>query len=86
MHDLAGKVAFITGASTGLGEHFARLLGSRGCAVALAARRTGLLDTLVESLHADGVKAVAISLDVRDTNAIGPALDQRSKRLVHYRS
>jgi NADP-dependent 3-hydroxy acid dehydrogenase YdfG len=37
--DLQGKVAFVTGASGGLGEHFARVLARSGAAVAVAARR-----------------------------------------------
>lgn len=72
---LAGRVAVVTGASSGLGARFARVLSQAGASVAVMARRTDRLGSLVAELNAAGGKAVAIALDVADTPAIGPALD-----------
>lgn len=72
---LAGRVAVVTGASSGLGARFARVLSDAGASVAVMARRTDRLESLVAELNAAGGKAVAIALDVADTPAIGPALD-----------
>jgi NAD(P)-dependent dehydrogenase (short-subunit alcohol dehydrogenase family) len=72
---LAGRVAVVTGASSGLGARFARVLSGAGASVAVMARRTDRLEALVAELNAAGGKAVAIALDVADTPAIGPALD-----------
>lgn len=74
--NLEGKVAVITGASGGLGAHFARLLASQGAAVAVTARRLELVEALAGELVADGCKAMALRLDVADPHAIGPALDE----------
>ncbi len=57
----------ITGASSGLGEHFARLLARHGAAVTVAARRTDRLAALVDALRAAGAPhARAVPLDVAD--------------------
>lgn len=72
---LAGRVAVVTGASSGLGARFARVLSQAGASVAVMARRTDRLEALVAEINAAGGKAVAIALDVADTPAIGPALD-----------
>jgi NAD(P)-dependent dehydrogenase (short-subunit alcohol dehydrogenase family) len=69
-------VAVITGASSGLGAHFAGLLSAAGASVALAARRTDRLAAQVGAIEAAGGRAVAVPLDVADAAAIGPALDQ----------
>lgn len=74
--DLSGKVAIVTGASGGLGEHFARLLAARGAAVAVTARRVDKIQALAEDLKAQGGKALALALDVSDAHAIAPAMDQ----------
>ncbi|WP_203294700.1 SDR family NAD(P)-dependent oxidoreductase [Maricaulis parjimensis] len=73
---LEGRVAAITGASSGLGRRFALKLSEAGCAVALMARRTDRLESLVADIQSAGGKAVAVPLDVMDTAAIGPALDR----------
>jgi len=73
---LEGQVALITGASGGLGEHFAWLLAREGCAVAVSARRLDRVESLAGELAAAGHTAMAIRLDVADAGAIGPALDE----------
>lgn len=73
--DLTGKVALVTGASAGLGRQFAQTLARAGAAVVLAARRTERLDDLVAGIKADGGKAMAQGLDLRDPDAIVAAFD-----------
>jgi NAD(P)-dependent dehydrogenase (short-subunit alcohol dehydrogenase family) len=73
---LQGKVAVVTGASGGLGAHFARLLAAEGAAVALAARRTDKIEALAGELAGEGHQAMALRLDVADAASIGPALDE----------
>jgi len=72
----SGQVAVVTGASGGLGAHFARLLAENGAAVALTARRLDRIEALASDLNAEGLRAFALPLDVADAEAIGPALDQ----------
>lgn len=73
--DLSGKTAVVTGASGGLGAHFARLLARNGAAVAITARRTDRIQALADEIQAGGGRAMALALDVADAAAIGPALD-----------
>jgi len=73
---LEGQVALVTGASGGLGAHFARLLAAEGAAVAVSARRLDRAESLAQALTAAGHTAKAIRLDVADAHAIGPALDE----------
>lgn len=63
---LAGKVALVTGASSGIGESVAVALAEAGAAVAVAARRVERLDALVARIEATGVKALALPGDVVD--------------------
>ena len=78
---LTGNVAFITGASGGLGAHFARLLSQNGAAVAITARRVDRIEALAAELNAAGGRAIALPLDVADAHAIGPALDAAAAAL-----
>lgn len=73
--DLSGKVALVTGASSGLGAHFARCLGEAGASVVLAARRADRLVSLQTELGKKGVKATAVDLDVQSGESIASALD-----------
>lgn len=66
MVDLTGKVAVITGASSGIGEATAKHLAKAGVRVALAARRKDRLDELVQQIEADGGKAMAVEADITD--------------------
>jgi NAD(P)-dependent dehydrogenase (short-subunit alcohol dehydrogenase family) len=64
-YDLEGKVAIVTGASSGLGEQFSRALAECGASVVLAARRGELLRRLARELSdRHGVKALAVETDV----------------------
>jgi len=74
--DLTGKVALVTGASGGLGAHFAHLLAANGAAVAVTARRVDKIQALADEINAAGGKALALALDVADAHAIAPALDK----------
>jgi NAD(P)-dependent dehydrogenase (short-subunit alcohol dehydrogenase family) len=67
---LSGRVALVTGASSGLGARFARVLAANGAAVALTARRTERLETLAAALRADGAQAIALPLDITSVQAI----------------
>jgi NADP-dependent 3-hydroxy acid dehydrogenase YdfG len=66
MASLDGKVAAITGASSGIGEATARALADAGAAVALGARRVDRLEALASSIDESGGRALAIELDVTD--------------------
>jgi len=68
--DLAGQVALVTGASSGLGRRFARVLAASGAAVAVAARRVDRLDELVAEITAEGGTAVSVPLDMTDNESI----------------
>jgi NAD(P)-dependent dehydrogenase (short-subunit alcohol dehydrogenase family) len=73
---LDGQVALVTGASSGLGEHFAVLLAARGARVAVAARRADKLQALVERITAAGGTAAAFALDVADPASVGSCFEQ----------
>jgi NAD(P)-dependent dehydrogenase (short-subunit alcohol dehydrogenase family) len=72
---LTGKTALVTGASSGLGQHFARVLASAGAKVALAARRLDRLQQLEAEIRAAGGQASAVALDVTDRASIAKAFD-----------
>lgn len=73
---LAGQVALVTGASSGLGLRFARILAQNGAAVALAARRTDMIEQEAEAIRSTGERAIAVTLDVSDPAQIAPAMDE----------
>jgi NAD(P)-dependent dehydrogenase (short-subunit alcohol dehydrogenase family) len=74
--DLTGKNALVTGATSGLGRHFAKLFASAGAGVAIAGRRQDRLDTLKREIESAGGRSFAIALDVTDAGAIAPAFDR----------
>jgi len=73
---LAGRVALVTGASSGLGARFAQVLAANGAAVAMLARRRERLDELQRMIAGAGGRAVAIEADVTDRAAMARAFDQ----------
>lgn len=77
MQDLTGKVAVITGASSGIGEATARLLVSEGVRVVLVARRRERIAALVEDL---GDAAVALTADVGDAAAVASVFAEVEQR------
>jgi NAD(P)-dependent dehydrogenase (short-subunit alcohol dehydrogenase family) len=74
--DLSGKVAVVTGASSGLGRHFAHVLAQAGAKVGLAARRLDPLEAAAAEIRASGGAAAAVRLDVSDCASISQALAQ----------
>jgi NAD(P)-dependent dehydrogenase (short-subunit alcohol dehydrogenase family) len=72
--DLSGRVAFITGASSGLGAQFARTLSNAGAAVVLASRRLERLKELRAEIDGQGGDAHVIELDVTNYDAIKSAV------------
>ncbi|MES2878970.1 MAG: SDR family oxidoreductase [Pseudomonadota bacterium] len=72
--DLSGRVAFITGASSGLGAQFARTLARAGAAVVLASRRVDRLKDLRAQIDGEGGDAHVIELDVTDLASIKSAV------------
>ena len=71
---LSGKVAFITGASRGIGAAAARLFAREGAAVVLAARSADALDAVVADVRAAGGTADAVALDLADPASIRAAV------------
>lgn len=72
--DLSGRVALVTGASSGLGEQFARTLARAGAAVVLGARRVDRLKSLRAEIEALGGDAHVVGLDVTDPDSIKAAV------------
>lgn len=68
--ELAGKTVLVTGASSGLGRHFALMLARKGARVAAAARRTSLLEDLAREADALGCTVVPVAMDVASVDAI----------------
>ena len=70
LFDVSGRVALVTGASSGLGDNFARTLAAAGATVAVAARRTDRLAALVADISKAGGKAHAVAMDVMDPKSV----------------
>jgi NAD(P)-dependent dehydrogenase (short-subunit alcohol dehydrogenase family) len=79
--DLKGRVAFVTGATSGLGRHFAGVLAKAGAAVAISGRRQERLVQLRKEIEAAGGKCADIVLDVTDAAQIAPAFDRAQAAL-----
>ena len=76
LFSLKGRVALVTGASSGLGQQFARTLAENGASVALVARRAERLTAFKAELEKRGAKAVAIEADVTDREQMIRAFDK----------
>jgi NAD(P)-dependent dehydrogenase (short-subunit alcohol dehydrogenase family) len=74
--NLKEKVALVTGASSGLGERFARVLASNGALVVLAARRVERLKELRAQIESAGGEAHVVGLDVTDHDGIRAAIEE----------
>ena len=79
--DLAGKAAIVTGASSGLGRHFARTLARAGAKVALAARRVDALGELARQIEGFDERAIPIALDVTDSESVRACVETAETEL-----
>ncbi len=81
LFSLRGKTAMVTGASSGLGRHFAGVLARAGAKVALAARRADRLQELKAEIEAAGGEAAAVAMDVTDRASVERAFTQAEAAL-----
>jgi gluconate 5-dehydrogenase len=70
LFDLSGRVAVVTGASSGIGRTIALAFASAGCAVVLVARRAGLLDALRDEIANGDARAASLACDLSDRAAV----------------
>lgn len=74
--ELKGKVALVTGASSGIGAATAKKLAKQGVKVGLAARRLDRLQSLVDEIKSTGGEAIAIEMDVTDRDSVAKGIQQ----------
>ena len=74
--NLRDRVALVTGASSGLGRHFAETLAAAGCVVGLAARRTEKLIDVAECIENQGGTAITLRMDVTDAQAVDAGIER----------
>lgn len=79
---LKGSRVLVTGASSGLGDHFARLFARQGAHVVVAARRLEKVEALASELSAQGAAATAIALDVADAAMVEETLADQALDIV----
>lgn len=79
--DLTGKVALVTGASSGLGRHMALTLARAGARVALAARRVDRLEGLAAEIVAFDGRALPVAMDVTDPQSVARAVAETETEL-----
>ena len=73
--DLSGKIALVTGASGGLGRHFAGVLAAAGATVAVCARRMDKVTETVAGIESAGGRAFGVEMDVTDKGSVTSAFD-----------
>ena len=79
--DLTGQVALVTGASSGLGYRFAKVLAAAGAKVAIAARRVDKLEALAEEIRAAGGVALPVAMDATDADQLIAAVAKAEAEL-----
>lgn len=79
--DLTGQVALVTGASSGLGYRFAKVLAAAGAKVAIAARRVDKLEALAAEIRAAGGTALPIAMDATDADQLIAAVAKAEAEL-----
>lgn len=79
--DLTGQTALVTGASSGLGLRFAKVLASQGAKVALAARRRDRLEAIAQEIRDAGGEAMAIEMDATDADQMVAAVAKAEEGL-----
>lgn len=79
--DLTGKVALVTGASSGLGRHFALVLARQGAKVALAARRADRLENLAQEIASFDGRALPVEMDVTRRESVAGAIEAAETEL-----
>jgi len=79
--DLSGEVALVTGATSGLGWRFARVLASVGAKVVVTGRRVERLDELTERIRSDGGEALPLPLDMTSSDSILDVVEKATSEL-----
>jgi NAD(P)-dependent dehydrogenase (short-subunit alcohol dehydrogenase family) len=77
---LKGRVALVTGATAGIGRHFAKTLARAGAQVVLTGRRAERLEELAQEITGEGGTAAGVPLDIRDAAAVAKAVDFAESR------
>lgn len=78
---LEGRIALVTGASSGIGEAVAMALADSGASVVLAARRMERLEALAEKIRNRGTQVIAVRLDVGDRTSVKAAFDAAAEQV-----
>ena len=74
--DLSGRVAVVTGCSTGLGVQMAKALANQGCSIVAVARRQNLIDEVATQIKEEyGVETLAVRCDITDTDMVNAMVD-----------
>ncbi|RZI39864.1 SDR family oxidoreductase [Herbaspirillum sp. HC18] len=81
LFSLSGKVALVTGASSGIGLHIAKVYAQAGAKVVLAARRRDRIDKAVAELRQQGHQALGVYLDVTEADSIAAAFQEVENQL-----